>query len=59
MEAGYAPFAPAEFQINASDAGMRFNLHHIVPIEEGGAVYDLSNIQIVDPQTHYLIHYGP
>ena len=36
---------------------MRFNLHHEITIESGGPVYDLGNIKIVDPSTHYAIHY--
>jgi hypothetical protein len=56
MKSGYAPFAPSAFQVNASDAGMRFNLHHINPIEFGGAVYDLSNLQIVSPLIHNELH---
>ena len=56
---GYAPFAPTEYQANTSDAGMRFNLHHEIPIEDGGPVYDLGNIKVTDPSTHRTIHYGP
>jgi len=56
MRAGNAPFAPRAFQINASDAGRRFNLHHIRAVESGGDVYDLSNIQIVSPKIHSEIH---
>lgn len=57
MEAGYAPFVPTEFQISASDAGSRFHMLHEIEIERGGAVYDLSNIKIVDPSTHHAISY--
>ncbi len=57
MERGYAPFTPKDFQTNTSDAGVRFNLHHEIPIEEGGDVYDLGNLRIADPRTHYAIHY--
>ena len=56
MEAENAPFAPRAFQINASDAGRRFNLHHVTPIEEGGDVYDLSNLEIVSPLVHSRLH---
>jgi hypothetical protein len=56
IEDGLAPFAPKAYQINLSDAGMRFNLHHVVPIESGGAVYDLSNLQVVSPSVHVSIH---
>jgi len=54
---GNAPFVPPAFQTNASNAGMRFNLHHVDPISDGGAVYDLSNLRIVSPRIHYGIHY--
>lgn len=57
MSEGNAPFAPRAFQTNGSDAGMRFNLHHIEPISLGGSVFDLSNLQIVSPKVHYEIHY--
>jgi hypothetical protein len=56
MEGGFSPFAPTAYHINGSDAGMRFNLHHIQAIENGGAVYDLSNLQIVSPKVHLGLH---
>ena len=60
MGEGNAPFAPRIFQTSElSDAGLRFNLHHIEPVGLGGSVYDLSNLQIVSPSVHYSIHYGP
>ena len=52
-----APFAPPEYQTGLSDAGMRFNIHHVESIESGGTVYDLSNLQIVSPKVHAEIHY--
>jgi hypothetical protein len=55
MESGYAPFAPRAFQDEAF--GLRFNLHHVRTIGNGGPVYDLSNIRIVSPKTHYGLHY--
>jgi hypothetical protein len=58
IEAGNAPFAPTEFQADQSQSGLRFNLHHVEPIEAGGDVYDLSNLQIVSPRIHDDIHYG-
>jgi len=35
-----------------------FLLHHLIPIKEGGGVYDMDNIRIVTPPTHNTIHYG-
>ena len=54
MEAGRAPFAPPAFQ--NSQFGLKFNLHHVEPIATGGNVYDLSNLRIVSPLTHSLLH---
>lgn len=56
---GYAPFAPPEYLNESGAFGDSFNLHHDVPIEAGGGVYDLSNLPIVSPKVHYQIHYGP
>jgi len=58
MMNGNSPFAPSEYLADTGAFGDRFNLHHIDPISEGGSVYDLSNLQIVSPQTHFDIHYG-
>lgn len=34
-----------------------FILHHIIPISEGGGVYDMDNLSIVTPLLHNKIHY--
>jgi hypothetical protein len=56
MAIGHAPFSPRAYQMNSSDAGMRFNLHHVETVASGGPVYDLSNLRIVSPKIHYGIH---
>lgn len=56
MQIGNAPFAPRALQINESDAGMRFNLHHVQPIQSGGVMYDLGNLEIVSPSVHSKLH---
>jgi len=56
MRAGFAPLAPKAFQVNMSPAGTRFNLHHIIPVESGGSVYDLGDMQIVSPAMHDTLH---
>jgi hypothetical protein len=56
MTEGNAPFAPRAYQTNASDGGMRFNLHHMETVASGGPVYDLSNLRIVSPKVHYGLH---
>ncbi|WP_459207909.1 S-type pyocin domain-containing protein [Pseudomonas sp. MLB6B] len=33
-------------------------LHHLLPINEGGGVYDIDNIRVVTPAVHHAIHYG-
>jgi YD repeat-containing protein len=57
MKNGLSPFAPTEFLNESGAFGQSFNLHHIESISNGGAVYDLSNLQIVSPLIHYGIHY--
>ncbi|WP_313645976.1 S-type pyocin domain-containing protein, partial [Pseudomonas sp.] len=36
---------------------MTFAIHHVLPISEGGGVYDMSNLRIVTPRVHNTIHY--
>jgi len=57
MRDEYAPLAPPQYLNESGAFGKRFNLHHVDPIGNGGAVYDLSNLQIVSPKVHYDIHY--
>lgn len=55
MSKGHAPRA------RNSDHHKRhatFILHHVIPIAEGGAVYDIDNIRVVTPAAHIHIHYG-
>jgi hypothetical protein len=60
MRAGKAPFArPTQ----AAGASRTYQLHHKTPINQGGGVYDLDNIQVVTPRLHREIlekgyHYG-
>ncbi|MBK4993924.1 pyocin [Pseudomonas sp. S37] len=35
-----------------------FILHHVIPISENGAVYDVDNLRVVTPAAHNDIHYG-
>ncbi|QNN46213.1 putative Ig domain-containing protein [Thermomonas brevis] len=57
MRDGYAPRTPPQYLNDNGAFGKGFNLHHVDPIKNGGAVYDLSNLQIVSPKAHYNIHY--
>jgi hypothetical protein len=57
MQDGYAPLSPPQYLNESGAFGKGFNLHHVDPVGNGGAVYDLSNLQIVSPKVHYDIHY--
>lgn len=36
----------------------RHELHHVVPISKGGAVYDIDNIAVMTPRRHIEVHKG-
>lgn len=60
IRAGNAPTPIAE---QWSDGRKTYELHHIEPINQGGSVYDLSNLMIVTPRFHKEVldrsyHYG-
>lgn len=50
---GGSPFAESSQHVGSRK---RLELHHIKPISEGGAVYDLDNIIICSPKAHIDIH---
>ena len=35
----------------------KFQIHHVKPIKDGGAVYDIDNLRVVTPRLHDEIHY--
>lgn len=39
-----------------STSQTKYNIHHIKPVEDGGDVYNLDNLEIVAPKTHDEIH---
>ncbi|WP_409522332.1 hypothetical protein [Pseudomonas sp.] len=52
---GYAP------RVDSVDSYKRHAtlvLHHLMPINQGGGVYDIDNIRVVTPAVHHAIHYG-
>lgn len=57
MRGGNAPLSPALYLNDSGAFGKVFNIHHVFEVGNGGAVYDLSNLQIVSPKVHYDIHY--
>lgn len=53
MEGGDAPFAPSDM---GYDLRARYEINHITPIEEGGSVYDLGNMEVLAPRPHVQYH---
>jgi hypothetical protein len=56
IKQGKAPFVVADQVTGRGRNDRVYNLHHIVPIEEGGDVYDLNNIRIAAPRYHDSLH---
>ncbi|WP_263854304.1 HNH endonuclease signature motif containing protein [Pseudomonas huaxiensis] len=50
--------APRAIQSEHKSRKMSFELHHVHPIGEGGAVYNLDNIVVMTPKQHLELHYG-
>ncbi|MCY9517921.1 HNH endonuclease [Paenibacillus apiarius] len=46
--------SPAVLDSEAYKSRFRYELHHRTPINQGGAVYDLDNLLLVTPRSHYL-----
>ncbi len=53
MRRGSAPLSPESGIVGARDS---YNIHHVHPIAQGGAVYDLDNLVIMTPKAHIDIH---
>lgn len=53
MAKGFSPVTPS-----TGHAGKRrvYEIHHIKPISEGGAVYDVDNLGVVTPNHHIKLH---
>ncbi|MGC3112251.1 HNH endonuclease signature motif containing protein [Pseudomonas aeruginosa] len=34
----------------------KFEIHHVVPLESGGALFNIDNLVIVTPKRHSEIH---
>jgi len=56
--AGNAPFVAQTERWSGAGRG-RFVLHHIIPIEHGGGVYDMSNLLVTSPRLHWGIIHSP
>ncbi len=60
MKKGLSPTAAKEQTVGQAKS---YHLHHMTPIQRGGAVYDLNNILIVTPRYHMEVldkkyHFG-
>ncbi|HNT78901.1 MAG TPA: hypothetical protein PKH77_28170, partial [Anaerolineae bacterium] len=58
MTQGQAPFATAMQQTGNGIAQLKYNLHHLQSLADGGGLYDLGNIIIVTPRYHDVFTYG-
>ncbi|MEC5579650.1 S-type pyocin domain-containing protein [Klebsiella pneumoniae] len=55
---GLSPWVPKEGQyIGPNTIVKKFEIHHVIPIKDGGGVYDMDNLRIVTPKLHDEIHY--
>nr|WP_241391695.1 HNH endonuclease signature motif containing protein [Yersinia frederiksenii]ULG19816.1 HNH nuclease [Yersinia frederiksenii] len=52
---GKSPFVP---EVERVGGRQRFELHHVKPIKDTGAVYDVDNIRVTTPKRHIDIHKG-
>ncbi|MFJ2691721.1 S-type pyocin domain-containing protein [Pseudomonas sp. NPDC087336] len=53
MKQGLAPAASPQDQVGKR---IKYEIHHIIPIAEGGEVYDMDNLQIMTPKSHIQTH---
>ena len=50
--------APATRVVDQAGKRIGYELHHIEPIAEGGAVYDVDNLGVTTPRHHIDLHRG-
>ncbi|MGX5089151.1 S-type pyocin domain-containing protein [Enterobacter sp. UPMP2052] len=50
---GYSPFTPKSERVGGR---ARYELHHVKPISEGGAVYGVDGIRVTTPKRHIELH---
>lgn len=53
IQMGGAPFPIPNEQVGGRN---RFEIHHVKPLKEHGAVYDIDNLRILTPKRHIEIH---
>lgn len=55
MRKGNAPYTRTPDSVGKRE---RYEIHHILPISQGGKVYDVDNMGITTPKHHIKIHKG-
>ncbi|EJM16823.1 membrane protein involved in colicin uptake [Pseudomonas sp. GM18] len=55
MKNGRAPFSRRKDRLGGQ---VKFELHHVKHISEGGEIYDIDNIRVITPKRHSEIHKG-
>ncbi|MGY2442185.1 S-type pyocin domain-containing protein [Pseudomonas sp. SDO52101_S400] len=53
IKKGLSPTAPRSEQVGGKT---KLDIHHVVPIAEGGSVYDLDNLRVLTPKRHIETH---
>ncbi|HEJ3364696.1 TPA: S-type pyocin domain-containing protein [Pseudomonas aeruginosa] len=53
LKNGYSPFTPKSERVGGR---ARYELHHVKPISEGGAVYNIDGIRVTTPKRHIELH---
>ncbi|CNL51601.1 colicin-like bacteriocin tRNase domain-containing protein [Yersinia alsatica] len=53
MRNGISPFPPKKEHVGGRE---KYEIHHVNPINGGGAVYDIDNLRVVTPKRHIEIH---
>jgi hypothetical protein len=53
LKKGYSPFVPNREKVGGRE---KYELHHVEPISQDGAVYDADNLGVLTPKRHIEIH---
>ncbi|PVZ40721.1 S-type pyocin [Pseudomonas sp. CC120222-01a] len=49
-------YAPSAIPSEHAGSNRVFEIHHVIPLKDGGAVYDIDNLRITTPKNHVRIH---
>lgn len=53
MQKGKAPFASPT---DRNGGRVKFEIHHVFEVAQGGSVYDMDNLLVMTPKQHILLH---